>query len=62
MRFYMSSDVSKIQAFASTVNMLWFAYAKCNDKKLDKGARELKQTVLRLVKRRKVCRHKLKGR
>ena len=56
------SPARVIQAFASTVNMLWFAYAKCNDKKLDKGARALKHEILRFVKRRKVYRRKLKGR
>jgi len=38
-----------ITCFADSVNFLWMTYAICEDSKLDKGARGLKQKLLKLI-------------
>jgi len=44
-----SSEQQCLNELAGTLNFLWVAYATCEDSKLDKGARVLKQKILSLV-------------
>lgn len=43
-----------IPCFADSINFLWTAYATCEDSKLDKGARQLKYKLLKLITVREI--------